>query len=80
NMTTRQALDLGNSPLSRVLPTESTGELLAGNFVPALSEAGKRHPVTSTLGDSVPSTLWSPWYRQIDGRVKSDNSEVLMTG
>ena len=37
------------SPLARILPAEPTGHLLTGSFVPDLSDAGKRHPVTDTL-------------------------------
>lgn len=75
-----QATELGHSPLARVLPTTSNGEVVTGRFVPALSEAGKRHPVTSKLGDVQAQNLWSPWYRQVDAHVSNDTGEVLMTG
>jgi hypothetical protein len=66
------------SPLARVLPTEPTGKLLTGSFVPELSEAGQRHPVTSALTQNAPRANWGPWFRQIDSRVRA--GEVLMTG
>lgn len=80
NTTTAQSVELGNSPLARVLPTLSTGELVTGSFVPTLSDTGKRHPVTATLGENMLTTLWSPWYRQIDARPANDKVETLLTG
>ncbi len=66
------------SPLARILPAETTGKLLTGSFVPDLTEAGRRHPVTSTLTLDAPRNTWGPWFRQIDAQVK--NGDVLMTG
>lgn len=66
------------SPLARILPTEPTGKLLTGSFVPNLTEAGQRHPVTGALIQNAPHENWGPWFRQIDSRVH--NGEVLMTG
>lgn len=80
NATGAQALLMGNSPLARVLPAHPNGDLLTGAFVPALNEAGQRHPVTSTLEDNLPHRLWGPWYRQIDARIVTQDSEVVMTG
>lgn len=80
NATGGQATELGRSALAKILPVATDGEALSGRFVPALSEAGLRHPVTATLDDAMPHHLWSPWYRQIDGRVVNNDSEILMTG
>jgi hypothetical protein len=80
NATGEQAAELSQSPLSRVLPTVSNGELLTGSFVPTPTEAGKRHPVTATLGEAMPQNLWAPWYRQVDARVENSDSETVLTG
>lgn len=66
------------SPLARVLPTEPTGRLLTGAFVPDLSEAGRRHPVTGTLEAWAPRKQWGPWFRQSEAKTRA--GEVLMTG
>ena len=79
NATGAMASELGQSPLARILPVQSNGNLLTGSFVPNISEAGHNHPVTATLGAAQHSP-WSPWYRQIDGRIQNDDSEILMTG
>ena len=80
NATGEQAAELSQSPLSRILPTASSGEVLTGAFVPSLSEAGKRHPVTGSLDVAVPHNLWSPWYRQSDARMARSDGEILLTG
>ncbi|HEU0118714.1 MAG TPA: hypothetical protein VFR09_08795, partial [Alphaproteobacteria bacterium] len=66
------------SPLARILPTEPTGRLLTNRFVPDLSEAGQRHPVTSALPTDMPREKWGPWFREVEARAKK--GEVLMTG
>lgn len=78
--TGEQAAELSRSPLARVLPTTSRGELLTGPFVPALTEAGKRHPVTARLGEAMPQNLWAPWYRQVDARAEGAAGETVLTG
>jgi len=79
NATGEQAAQLGQSPLARILPTTTRGGVLTGSFVPAISDAGKRHPVTAHLGDVMPPNQWSPWYAAIDAEARAD-SAVLMTG
>jgi uncharacterized membrane protein len=66
------------SPLARVLPAEATGHLLTGSFVPDLTEAGQRHPVTNVLTQDMPRSTWGPWFRQIESRARK--GDVLMTG
>ncbi|MGE3624240.1 MAG: hypothetical protein AB7H77_10285 [Bdellovibrionales bacterium] len=66
------------SPLARILPAEPTGRLRAGAFVPDLSEAGRRHPVTAELPSDMPRKDWGSWFRQIEARTKK--GETLMTG
>lgn len=66
------------SPLARILPTEPTGKLLTGNFVPDLTEAGQRHPVTSSLPQITSRDKWGPWFRQLGSH--ASKGEVLMSG
>jgi len=66
------------SPLARILPAMPTGKLLTGSFVPDLSEAGKRHPVTNTLTRIAPRDGWGPWFRQTGSR--NAHGETVMTG
>jgi uncharacterized membrane protein len=74
---------LTQSPLARVLPTEPIGTVLTGAFVPELTEAGKRHPVTDAMEDAAPRSSWGPWLRQTAAQVRVMNGvkpDVLMTG
>ncbi len=65
---------LSRTPLAQVLPASPTGGEQLGRFVPALSDAGQRHPVTSALaGES-----WGPWTRLVGARAQS--GQILMTG
>ena len=69
---------LSTSPLARVLPVTPTGQILTGRFVPDLTAAGMRHPVTSILPKDMPHDQWGAWYRQI-GAVAT-KGDVLMQG
>ncbi len=65
--------------LADVLPTEPTGELTEKPYLPRLSEAGLRHPVTRGLpGSEGPEPHWSHWFRAINVDVRG--GETLMTG
>lgn len=67
--------------ISSVLPAAPTGEIMEQPYRPALSEAGKRHPVTQDLhwqGEGEKPEEWGRWLRQIGIAPKS--GEVLMTG
>lgn len=75
-----QAAQLSSSPLAKVLPTVPSGKLLTGSFVPAVTDEGKRHPVTATLESDRTHDLWSPWYRQVEARLNDRASEVLLSG
>ncbi|PSL21347.1 hypothetical protein [Shimia abyssi] len=66
---------LYRSPLSMVLPASPTARVLDETYVPKVSEAGQRHPVTAGLPDQ---DHWGPWLRQVD--VNPDAGTVLMTG
>jgi len=66
------------SPLAGILPAEPTGRLLTGAFVPDLTDAGRRHPVTDALTGEMPRDRWGSWFRQIESHVKK--GDVLMAG
>ena len=71
------------TPLATVLPIEPTGKISEGPFHPAVSEAGRRHPVTRNLPglqvrDSKAPPEWSRWFRVIDGR--NAQGDVVMEG
>jgi hypothetical protein len=60
---------LYRSPLGRVLPAEPTGDVLEQGYRPALTDLGRRHPVTSGLpgaGAVGREPSWGRWFRQID--------------
>ncbi len=58
------------SPIGRIAPARPDGTLIEAGFRAAVSEAGRRHPVTRGLlgSDQVPPA-WSPWFRQISANV-----------
>ena len=67
---------LYRSPLSAVLPIKPTDELIDGRFVPELTDAGKRHPITAGLAGN--QANWGPWYRIIESDVI--DGDTLMSG
>jgi hypothetical protein len=67
------------SPLENILPAEPTGHVSEGPFLPTLTEAGKRHPVTRALpGSESTPPHWSRWFRLVDAR--TENGTALMNG
>ena len=68
--------NLFTSPLGRVLPAEPTGRMIDQPFKPALTAAGRRHPVTSIL--NAPDQHWGRWFRLAQSRRLS--GDVLMDG
>lgn len=73
---------LNLSPLGSVLPARPTGRVVNQPFTPALTEAGRRHPVTSGLpgapGEGGGET-WGRWLRMAEVQPDS-GAEVVMTG
>ena len=67
---------LYRSPLSAVLPIRPTDELIDGRFIPELTDAGRRHPVTASLAGG--QSGWGPWYRIIESEVIG--GDILMSG
>src|SRR5690606_36563989 len=57
------------TPLDAVLPAEPSGDVTEQPFRPALTELGKRHPVTRGLeGSQADPPNWSEWFRVVDTR------------
>jgi hypothetical protein len=80
---------LFRTPLGDVLPVSPKDRVIEQAFRPQVTDAGRRHPVTSGLpgetvaGDADPDEAsseptWGPWFRLIDGDVK--RGTTLMTG
>jgi hypothetical protein len=65
---------LARSPLASVLPASPTGTIRTGEFVPELTEAGKRHAVTAPLQGQT----WGGWMRYIEATAPA--GDVLMSG
>lgn len=57
------------TPLDAILPAEPSGDVTETAFRAALTEAGKRHPVTRGLdGAETDPPHWSRWFRLVDTR------------
>jgi hypothetical protein len=69
---------LWRSPLADVLPVEPTARVIEGGFRPALTDLGRRHPVTEGLEELAPEGGWGRWFRQID--VVPRAGQVVMSG
>src|ERR671928_353157 len=58
---------LFRTPLGAVLPAEPTGTVTETPFHPAVTERGKRHPVTRDLpGSTGNPPQWSRWFRMVE--------------
>ena len=69
---------LWRSPLADVLPVEPTARVVEGGFRPALTDLGRRHPVTEGLEALAPEEGWGRWFRQVD--VVPRAGQVVMSG
>lgn len=65
---------LARSPLASVLPATPTGEIRLGPFTPEITDAGKKHSITSPLV----GREWGKWYRYI--AAEADVGDVLLRG
>jgi hypothetical protein len=73
-------MTIANTPLVAALPATPTGEITEQGFLPQLTGAGKRHPVTRGLeGSSSEPPNWSRWFRIIDVE-ENPVGEVVMKG
>ncbi|OYU38344.1 MAG: hypothetical protein CFE33_15870 [Pseudorhodobacter sp. PARRP1] len=68
---------LWRSPLAEILPVEPTSQVIEEGYKPALTELGRRHPVTEGLEALFPKG-WGRWFRLID--VNLLRGQVLMSG
>ncbi|WP_339713780.1 hypothetical protein [uncultured Sneathiella sp.] len=72
-------LSLYQTPLSEVLPGRPTGYVFNEGYVPAVSDIGKRHPVTGLLkAKATADESWGRWFRMIEAEALGGNT--LMTG
>ena len=68
------------TPLADILAAAPTGEITETPFKPALTQQGKRHPVTRGLpGSGDGKATWGRWFRLIDTNPNPD-AETLMSG
>jgi hypothetical protein len=72
------SLSLYRTPLAILLPGRPTGTVFETPYRPALSEDGKKHPVTANLPVHQPDGKWGRWFRMIDADLKTGT--VVMTG
>jgi hypothetical protein len=61
---------LARSPLASVLPASPTGVVRTGEFVPELTEAGKRHAVTAPLE----GRQWGGWMRYVESTAETGDT------
>jgi hypothetical protein len=67
------------TPLDVILPAEPSGDVTERSFQAALTEAGKRHPVTRGLeGSETDPPHWSHWFRLVD--TKRTTGSTVMQG
>jgi hypothetical protein len=73
-------LSLYETPLNAVLPAAPTGAVTVQPFVPAITEAGKRHPVTRGLpGSETTPPKWGRWFRLADA-APGATGDIVMAG
>lgn len=67
--------------LKDILPAYPTGGTMEKTYIPALTDLGKRHPVTQNLSWNLQKNgerSWGPWLRQI--AVQPKKGDVVMSG
>jgi hypothetical protein len=69
---------LWRSPLASVLPVEPTSRVVEEGFRPALTDLGRRHPVTEGLDLLAPEGGWGRWFRLVD--VTPIAGQTVMSG
>jgi hypothetical protein len=69
---------LYRSPLAEILPVAPTAQVVEEGFRPALTDLGRRHPVTEGLEEEAPEGGWGRWFRAIE--VQHLAGQILMTG
>lgn len=74
-------LSLYTTPLGDVLPVSPKGQIIDTPFRPAVTELGKKHPVTAGLLEANGAGQeqdWGPWFRLSGGAALS--GQTVMTG
>ncbi|MCP5112564.1 MAG: hypothetical protein GY953_17190, partial [bacterium] len=72
-------LSLYRTPLSSILPSIPTGEVITRPYHPLITTRGERHPVTRGLeGSDQSPPAWGRWFRLVE--VDSKQGEVVMSG
>jgi len=73
-------LSLNRSPLVEVLPAVPTGGTHLNGFLPRLTDAGRRHPVTADLPGALGADgpRWGRWLRMVDA--DATRGQVVMQG
>ena len=76
------AESLYRTPLGTVLPAEPTGNVLEQGYVPHVSAAGRRHPVTADLpglpDDPSKTPPWGRWF--LDVEAQANRGTAVMDG
>jgi hypothetical protein len=73
-----QVDSLWRSPLSEILPVSPTARVIEQGFRPALTDIGRRHPVTEGLEALAPPGGWGRWFRIAE--VTPVSGQILMSG
>ncbi|MES2666770.1 MAG: hypothetical protein V4712_11755 [Pseudomonadota bacterium] len=69
---------LYRSPLADVLPVAPTAQVIEQGYRPALTDLGRKHPVTEGLEALAPEGGWGRWFRLTE--VKQTAGQVVMSG
>ncbi|PZF78439.1 hypothetical protein DK847_01065 [Aestuariivirga litoralis] len=70
---------LYSTPLADIMTAIPTGDVVEEPFRPALTEQGKKHPVTKDLpGSAAGATGWGRWFRLVD--TETSSGETVMSG
>ncbi len=72
------AASLSGNSLREVMPVEPTGASISTAFSPALTEEGRRHPLTAAVEDRLENA--GPWYWQAEVRVRDGNTLLVGAG
>ena len=69
---------LWRTPLAEILPVEPTAQIISEGFKPALTDLGRRHPVTEGLEALAPKDGWGRWFRLVE--MTATAGQVVMSG
>ena len=69
---------LWRTPLSEILPVSPTAQVIEEGYKPALTDLGRKHPVTEGLEALAPEGGWGRWHRLVE--VTPLAGQVVMSG